>query len=252
MANKISAVIITKNEVAKISNCLQSLHTVTDDIIVIDSGSVDGTIQKAEHLGARVFETIWKGFGSTKNFGNLKAKYDWILSLDADEVLSTELRKELINLVPENGNIYAIDRKNIYLGKEIKFSGWSPDWVYRIFNKNEAQWNDNLVHEKLESQDDSKIIKLKGKLIHHSYLTLEDHKSKIERYASLRAQTWITKAKDPGFFKRYFGPSWKAFKSYILDLGFLDGKAGWRIANMNYYLVKRQFFYFDQLKSSNS
>ena len=252
MSIKISVVIITKNEIDRISNCLQNLHALTDDIIVVDSGSNDGTIEKARELGAQVINTSWKGYGATKNFGHWKAKYDWILSLDADELLSKELLKEIIELNPKPGRIYAIDRQNFYLGKAIKYSGWSPDWVLRIFNKNEVRWNENLVHEKLIILDNNHISKLKGKLLHHSYRSIEDHKTKIERYAILRAQTWIENGKGPGILKRFFGPGWKGFKSFILKKGFLDGSAGRTIAKMNIYLVKRQIFHFDKLKSTRS
>lgn len=252
MSIKISVVIITKNEIDRISKCLQSLQGLTDDIIVVDSGSDDGTVVKAEELGAKVFKTEWQGYGATKNFGHMKAKYDWILSIDADEVLSNELIKEIRALNPKSACTYALDRQNFYLGKAIKYSGWSPDWVFRIFNKNVVRWNDNLVHEKLIIPEDNKIIELKGKLLHYSYRSIEDHRAKIEKYAILRAQSWIDHGKRPGLLKRFIGPSWKGFKSYILKLGFLDGKAGWMISKMNIYLVKRQIFHFDKLKSSRT
>jgi glycosyltransferase involved in cell wall biosynthesis len=252
MSIKISVVIITKNEIDRISICLQSLHALTDDIIVVDSRSNDGTAEKAKELGAQVFDTSWQGYGPTKNFGHQKAKYDWILSLDADEALSKELLEEISEMKLNPGCIYAIDRQNFYLGKAIKYSGWSPDWVLRIFNKNEVKWNENLVHEKLILPERNHIIKLKGKLFHNSYRSLEDHRTKIEKYAILRAQTWIANAKSPGIPKRFLGPIWKGFKSFILKLGFLDGKAGWTIAKMNIYLVKRQIYHFDNLKSPRS
>ena len=249
MANNISVVIITKNEIDRITACIQSIHTLTDDIIVVDSGSTDGTVEKARELGAVVIDTKWKGYGPTKNYGFSKAKYDWVLSLDADEKVSKQLLDEIKSLDLTPKTVYAINRQNFYLDKAIKHSGWSPDWVFRIFNKQTVQWNDSLVHEKLIIPAGYNTIKLQGKLLHHSYRSIKDHKAKIEKYAALRAQIWIDKGKAPGIWKRNLGPIWKSFKSYILNLGVLDGKAGWTIARMNFYLVRRQIFHYDKLKS---
>ncbi len=252
MSIKISAVIITKNEVDRIGECIQSLHPLTDDIIVIDSGSTDGTIKKVKELGVDVFETDWKGYGPTKNFGHIKAKNDWIISLDADESLSEELIDELKNLNLTSGCVYAINRQNYYLGKNIKYSGWNPDWVYRVFDKKEVKWNDNPVHEKLTLTNQTKVIKLKHKLIHHSYRSIHDHMAKVEKYAALRAQIWLDNGIRPSLLKRWLGPLFKGFKSYILKLGFLDGDEGWIIAKMNVHLIKRQLSYYDKLKKPES
>ena len=252
MSVKISAVIISKNEVDRIGDCIQSLKALTDDIIVVDSGSTDGTQEKARSLGATVVETGWIGYGANKNFGHTKTQNDWILSIDADESLSAELVEEIQSTSSKQGIVYAIDRQNYYLGKRINYSGWSPDWVQRIFNKNEVKWNENLVHEKLVLSENVKVLRLKHKLIHNSYRSKEDHMAKIEKYASLRAQMWIDKNKTPNVFKRWLGPSFKAFKSYILKLGILDGGAGWNIAKMNAHLVKRQIYHFDKIKNSRS
>ena len=166
MSIKISAVIISRNEVDRIGDCIQSLQALTDDIVVVDSGSTDGTQDKARDLGANVFEIGWNGYGANKNFGHTKTQNDWILSIDADESLSPKLVEEIQNTKLNSGNVYAIDRQNYYLGKKINHSGWSPDWVLRIFNKNEVKWNENLVHEKLVLSENVKVLRLKHKLIH--------------------------------------------------------------------------------------
>ena len=251
MSLDISAVIITKNEIDRINKCIQSLLLLTDDIIVIDSGSTDGTVKKAKELGAQVYESEWMGYGPTKNFGHSKAKHDWIISIDADESLSPELCAEIKATKLDSDHVYAIDRQNFYLGKKIKHSGWSPDWVYRIFDKNKVKWNDNLVHEKLIIPSDLKVEKLKYNLLHDSYRSIEDHKTKVEKYAALRAQIWMDSQNHPSLLKRVLGPFFKGFKSYILKLGFLDGKEGWTIAKMNSHLVKRQIYYFDRLIKPN-
>jgi len=249
MSIQLSAVVITKNEVDRIGECIKGLLLVTDDIVIVDSGSTDGTIEKAKELGANVFETEWLGYGPTKNLGHTKAKYDWILSIDSDEFLTEQLASEIEKLNLESNHVYAINRQNYYLGKKINYSGWSPDWVYRIFNRNEVQWNDSLVHEKLIIPNNFQIKRLKHKLSHHSYRSIEDHEAKVEKYAQLRARIWKERKKYPNIFKRWFGPFFKGFKSYILKLGFLDGGAGWAIAKMNVHLVRRQLYHFDKLQN---
>lgn len=252
MSTNISAVIITNNEVDRISKCIQSLLPLTDDIVVVDSGSTDGTIKLAEDLGASVYKKEWMGYGQNKNFGNSKAKNDWIISLDADEYLSFELIREIKSLKLQDHAVYKINRQNYYLGKMINYSGWSPDWVYRLFNRNEVEWNKSLVHEKLILPDNIKVVSLENKLHHHSYRSLEDHKQKIEKYAELRAKIWLDNHNRLPLSKRLFGPFFKGFKSYVLKLGLLDGKEGWTIAKMNSILVRRQIYYFDKLKSVQS
>lgn len=244
----ISAVIISKNEVDRIGDCIESLKTLTDDIIVMDSGSTDGTQELCKSLGAQLINTEWKGYGPTKNEGNKKAKYDWILSIDADERLTDNLATEISALQLDSDMVYSINRQNFYLGTQINHSGWSPDWVPRIFDRNRVKWNDNLVHEKLMIPKTMKTVRLQARMIHHSYRSIQDHKDKIENYAALRAKIWLEKGKHPNPIKRFFGPFFKGFKSYILKLGFLDGKAGWMIARMNSHLVKRQIHHFDNFK----
>ncbi len=246
---KVSAVILSKNEADRISRCIRSLIDVVDEVILVDSGSTDGTIDIARALGAKVITTEWRGYGQTKNFGHSQTKNDWILSLDSDEWLTENLAAEIKVLQLEAKRVYAFNRSNIYMGKEIRYSGWSPDWVPRLFNKNEVTWNDNLVHEKLIIPQDHKIQKLSGKLVHDSYRSVDDHKAKTDIYARLKANSWIEKGVSPSFMKRYFGSGFKAFHSYVIKAGFLDGKEGRIIAKMNAYLVTMQVEYYDQLKS---
>ncbi|MFT4534818.1 MAG: glycosyltransferase involved in cell wall biosynthesis [Saprospiraceae bacterium] len=246
---KISAVILSKNEADRIGRCITSLINIVDEVMVVDSGSRDDTIKIAKSIGAKVISTEWKGFGETKNFGHHQAKNDWILSLDSDEWLSEELANEIMALKKTEKQVYSIDRSNRYMGKEIRYSGWSPDWVPRLFNRNEVKWNNSLVHEKLIIPKNYAVHRMSGKLMHDSYRSMEDHKAKTVRYAMLKAQSWIEVGKSPSFLKRYFGSSFKAFHSYVIKAGFLDGKEGMIIAKMNAYLVKMQVEYYDELKS---
>jgi glycosyltransferase involved in cell wall biosynthesis len=244
----ISAVILSKNEEDRITRCIESVSDLVDEVIVVDSGSTDRTVEIARSLGAIVYAIEWKGFGNSKNFGNEKASNNWILSIDSDEWLSNELIEEIRSIPLQEKCIYAMDRSNIYLGKTIRHSGWSSDWVLRLFHKSDVYWNDNLVHEKLTFTNEYSINKLTGKLMHDSYRSVEDHQSKIEKYAMLKAESWIKKGNPPSILKRYFGSFFKGFHSYIIKLGFLDGKEGLIIAKMNVYLVRKQIAYYDSLK----
>ena len=246
---KISAIILSKNEADRIGRCINSLLNIVDEVIVVDSGSTDDTIKIAKSLGVKVICTEWKGYGKTKNFGHHQAQNDWILSLDSDEWLSEKLANEIMALKKMDKLVYSLNRSNIYMGKEIQHSGWSPDWVLRLFNKTNVKWNTSLVHEKLIIPHDFTIQKLYGKLMHDSYRSIEDHKTKTDKYAMLKARSWIEAGKSPSSLKRYFGSSFKAFHSYVIKGGFLDGKEGRMIAKMNAYLVEKQVECFDQLKS---
>lgn len=246
----LSAVIITKNEADRIGRCIQSLEGLASDVVVVDSGSSDDTIKIAKELGARVIETEWLGYGPTKNFGNAHAKHDWILSIDSDEYVTDDLKTEILRLNLSEPEVYTIDRQNYYLGQKIKHSGWSPDWVQRIFHKESVEWNDSLVHERLLIPTDHKVLKIKGKLNHDSYRSKEDHISKIDKYARLKAESWVKNGKSPSSMKRLMGGTFKAFQSYVLKLGFLDGSAGLELARMNHYLVKKQLDWYENLKSN--
>lgn len=242
-----SVVIIAKNEEDRITACIESAKCVSDDIIVIISGSTDNTESIVKSLGAKLIQSDWKGFGPTKNLGHQYAKHEWILSMDSDEVISEGLIDSITNLDPKNDTVYSMNRLNIYLNKPIKHSGWYPDRVYRLFPKSSIEWNDNIVHEKLIIPDSYKTINLVGDLLHYSYRSLQDHKEKIEKYAELKARKWHDSGKRINIIKRMFGPLFKAIKSYVFRLGLLDGSQGLTIAKMNYRLIKRTIYYYDQI-----
>lgn len=236
-----SAVIITKNEVENIEPCLKALTKITNDIVVIDGDSTDGTVALCEQYGARVFKNEWLGYAATKNLGNTKAHNDWILSIDADEVLSEELIRSIQTLMPLENNVYALDRISSLYGKWIHYSGWYPDWKPRFFNRNQVQWQGDYVHETLNIPKNIKVKKLKGKLWHYTYKNEEDHKNRLERYAQLAAAEMYAKGKKPTFIKRIFSPLARFFKHFILQKGFLDGKSGWIIAKENARMVSKKY-----------
>jgi len=234
---KISAVIITKNEATNIARCLESLQKVVAEVIVIDAYSTDNTVKIAQSLGAIVVETEWLGYSQNKNYGNQLAKNDWILSIDADEVLSAELSKTIQNLRLKENTVYSINRLNNYCGQWIKHSNWHPDWNSRLFNKKQVSWKGDFVHEKLTIPTTMKTVRLEGLLYHYSYQNSADHWERIEKYAQLSAQQLFQDGKKATFIKLWLSPIARFLRTYFLKRGFLDGRAGWIISIRNAYLA---------------
>ena len=236
-----SAVLITKNEATTIAEVLRPLRALTDDIVVIDSQSTDGTIAICEAQGARVIQYEWQGYSATKNFGHSQAKYDWILSVDADEVLSDELISSLKNIQLKDKTVYSLDRITDLYGTWIRHSGWYPDWKIRLFQRDFVYWEGDFVHETLYMPSDFEVVRLEGKFYHYSYKNAEDHFQRIEKYALLAAEEMYKNGKKASFVKLYLSPVARFLKTLILQGGFLDGKAGWIIAWRNGYLVWRKY-----------
>lgn len=238
---KFSTVIITKNEADNIERTIRAVQQVCEDIVVVDSGSTDDTISICRRLGVRVFEYEWKGYSANKNFGAAQAQFDWILSIDADEVLSAALIQTLQNLHPQQETVYAIDILTNYCGQWIRHSGWYPCWRTRLYHRQEVRWNDDLAHEGLLIPTHFKEKRLQGIVEHYSYKSYADHDERIERYAQLSAKNLYLQKKKPSWVKLYLGPPFRFFRTLVLKLGFLDGKAGWIISRKDAYLVYRKY-----------
>jgi len=246
---KISAVIITKNEEKNIARCLQSLNSVVNEIVVIDAYSTDKTVGIVEETGARVIQKEWEGYSQNKNFGNNLAENDWILSIDADEVLSPVLITSIQELTLENSKVYSFNRLNNYCGQWIKYSNWYPDWKIRLFNKKQVTWAGDFVHEKLTFTKNTTVVRLKGLLYHYSYQNSEDHWQRIEKYAQLSAQQLFQDGKKATFVKLWLSPIARFVKTYFFKKGFLDGKAGWIISLRNAYLVNRKYRLLQEMQT---
>ncbi len=247
---QISAVIITKNEATNIARCLQSIRDVVDEILVIDAFSTDDTIKIAKELGAKVVQKKWIGYSQNKNYGNQLAKHNWILSIDADEVLSPKLIASIQALKLEAQHVYAINRLNNYCGQWIKHCSWHPDWNIRLFHKSKAQWKGDFVHERLNFPTTIKIIRLEGLLYHYSYQNSVDHWNRIEKYAKLSAQQLYSEGKKATFIKLWLAPIARFLRTYFLKMGFLDGKAGWTISVRTGYLVRKKYKLLKELSDS--
>jgi len=229
--NKISVVIITRNEERNIKRCLDSIVNVADEIIVIDSFSTDSTRKICNDYPVNFIETEWKGYSGSKNFGNHKTSHNFILSLDADEVLSEELIKSL-SKEKEKGlaGTYSFNRLTNYCGAWIKHSGWYPDEKIRIFPKEHTKWIGEYVHEELSFSKSLINTHLKGDLYHYSYSNAKEHRERADKYSVLTAQKMNKMNKKASFIKPYLSAFARFISMYIIKLGFLDGIAGLKIA----------------------
>ena len=224
---QISATIITFNEEAKIAEAIKSV-AFADEILVVDSESTDKTREIAEALGAKVIVQKWLGFAKQKQFAVENAAHDWILSLDADEKISVELKNEILNLDPQ-ADAYKLPRLSFYLNQPIRHGGWYPNWQIRFFNRNKARWKDVLIHESVEVS--GKIEKLKGDILHYSVEDMTHHHRMIgERYAPLAARQMFERGRKTTKLKIYTAGLTTFLQTYILKAGFLDGFAGFCIA----------------------
>ncbi|MFA6923234.1 MAG: glycosyltransferase family 2 protein [Bacteroidales bacterium] len=237
-----SIVIITLNEERNIERCLNSVKDISDDIIVVDSYSNDKTKEICKKYDVNFIEYDWKGYSETKNYGNSIAKYDWILSIDADEVVSEKLKKSLLNVDLNSGfDGFYLKRLNNYCGKWIKHSGWYPDRKIRLWNKNKAKW-EGEVHEKIVLEKQSEIGCLKGNLLHYSYYTIKEHIKRIEKYSDMSAQEYFKKGKKSNIFKIYVAPVFKFILNYFIRLGFLDGYYGFIICKLTAYTTFLKYY----------
>lgn len=223
MANKLSIVIITKNEEKFIFDALKSA-IFADEVVILDSGSEDQTCNIAKKIGARVEQQAWLGFGAQKNKAVELADNDWVFVLDADERITPELRDEIISTLKNpQFDGYRIARLNNFFGKYIKTCGLYPDYSIRLFNKNKGKFNDVAVHESV--QINGRVLSLKNHMIHLAYENIDEFKVKQKRYASLSH-------KKRNRLKALISPVWTFFKLYFIKLGFLDGWRGFTIAKL--------------------
>jgi glycosyltransferase involved in cell wall biosynthesis len=227
----LSVIIITKNESAHIGSCLQSVLWA-DEIIVLDSGSEDDTVEICKRYTDGVFVTDWPGFGIQKQRALDKARGDWVLSIDADEVVSTELRMEIEKaLQREQVNGYVIPRLSSYCGKQIRHGGWYPDYVLRLFRRHAGYFTESVVHERVVVQGD--IGKLTPPLLHDAFVSLEEVLHKVNSYSSLGAEMLYQKGVNSSISKAIFKAIWVFIRTYWLKAAFLDGRQGLMLSISN-------------------
>jgi len=229
----LSVIVITHNEQANIGDCLKCLD-FADEIIVVDSGSSDHTADLARACGAQVHVTEdWPGFGPQKNRALLLAKGQWVLSLDADERVNEALRDEILAAIRSDNKpaAYRIPRRSSYCGQFMQHSGWSPDYVVRLFRRGSAKFSVDLVHEKLVVQ--GKVGTLKAPLLHLSFPDFESVLDKANRYSTAGAQAMRLKGKSASLFGAIGHGLWAFFRTYVVRRGFLDGQLGLALAISN-------------------
>ena len=228
---KISATIITFNEERNVARVIESLRCC-DEVVVVDSGSSDRTVEIATKLGARVIETNWRGYAGQKNFAAERAENDWILSLDADESLSEALEADIWQL-KKNGprfEAYSMPRLAQYLGRWILHSGWYPDRKVRLYDRRRARWVGDFVHESV--QVDGSIGHINSTVLHFTCDSLSEHLRTMDRYTTLAAEEIVARGRQVGWSDLLLDPAWTFTRSYVVKRGFLDGAEGLAIAWM--------------------
>lgn len=231
MSLGLSVILITKNEAANIRDCLRAVSWA-DEIIVVDSGSTDGTPQIAKEMGALVYSHDWPGFGPQKNRALAYASKDWVFSIDADERVTPEQHAELERAMQEGGaDGYFCPRLSQFCGTFIWHSGWYPDYVLRLFKRGNGRFSDSLVHESIILE--GRAEKLKIPLLHYSYLTMDDVERKVEHYSNAAAQQMFEEGKRASWMRAALSGGWAFIRTYIVRFGVLDGGAGLQIALMN-------------------
>ena len=235
----LSVGLITYNEERRLGRTLESIKNIADEIIIVDSNSTDNTVEIAKEYGAKLYVENWKGYGLQKNSVIEKCTKDWILLIDADEVISSDLSKKILEVIKEGKEeLYDINFTSVCFGKKIKHGGWSGSYRIRLFKNGIGKYNDNVVHESFETKG------IKGKLaeeiFHYSYEDLSDYLSKFNRYTSEGAKEYHKRGKKANFFGIVINPIFKFIRMYFFRLGFLDGVEGLLLAilSSNYTMVK--------------
>ena len=208
---------------------MEALKGFADEVVVVDSGSTDRTLEIAKSYGARVFVEEWKGYGAQKQSAFEKTTGDWVLFLDADEVPSDELKTAVVEVLKNpTAEGYLIKRRAVYLGKPLRFV-WANEWLLRLVKRSANPRWVGSIHETLEVE--GRVEKLKrGEILHHTYRDLYDHYRKSLLYAKLSAEDYFKRGKKPSWFKQFFNPLWAFFKVFFLKGGFLEGYRGFLIA----------------------
>jgi len=228
---KITATIITFNEERNIARAIESLRCC-DEILIVDSGSTDRTTELAENLGARVIEANWRGYAGQKNWAADQASNDWVLSLDADEALSEALEAEIWSLKKAGPAYdgYTMPRLARYMGRWILHSGWYPDRKLRLYDRRQAKWVGDFVHESVAVS--GRTGHLQSNLLHFTCESLAEHIKTMDRYTTLAAQELAARRIKVPLSRVLFAPAWSFLQSYFLNRGFLDGPEGLTISYM--------------------
>jgi glycosyltransferase involved in cell wall biosynthesis len=236
---QLSAVIITYNEERNIARCLDSLKDLADEIVVVDSYSTDATVAICSSSGAKVFQSKFEGHIQQKNYAVEKASFAYILSLDADEVLSEELRRSIAAAKSAwNYDGYEMNRLTNYCGSWIKHGGWYPDRKLRLFDKRKGKWTGVNPHDRYTLNDaQAPVGELSGDILHYSYYSISDHLKQVDYFTEISARVLFEQRRKVSLARLIIAPGFRFFRDYVLKFGFLDGYNGFVVCKISSYAV---------------
>lgn len=251
--NKLSAIIITKNEERNIGRCIDSLRGVADEIVVVDSGSADKTEQICKENGVIFQYHEWAGFSGQKNYAETLATGDWVLSIDADEALSPALQAEVAELKKSapGGVVYRMKRLTNFGGSWIRHCGWYPDAKIRIWPRGTAHWAGE-IHETIAFDGSPRVVTLKGDLLHYSYYSIAELAARQPKYYTLGAQEALAKGKSCSWAALLGKTAWTFLRDYVIKGGFLDGYAGYLVCRMNAHYTFMKYATLRELTQKQS
>lgn len=247
----LSVIVIALNQEANIPDCLASV-SFADEIVVVDTGSTDRTVELARAGGARVLATTWRGFAGTKNFALDQARGDWVFSLDTDERVSETLKEEILAVVRSDGPLtgYRAPRKNYFGGRWVRRLGWYPDYVLRLWRRGRGRFRDREVHEEVEVAGPVGV--LQNPLDHYSYRNLEEYAARQDRYARLAAAEMAKRGRRPRPGELWWRPFLAFLKLYVLKQGFLEGSLGLALAKAGSRYNYLKYHYLRELSQGKS
>jgi glycosyltransferase involved in cell wall biosynthesis len=237
---KLTVTVITRDEASNIGAALDTVAWA-DEVLVVDSGSTDDTVAIARERGARVVVREWPGFSAQKNFAAAEASNDWVLSVDADERVTTDLAAEIRSLLAAEpaARAYSVPRVSCYLGRWIRTTDWYPDRQARLYNRRAARWTGDYVHERLAV--DGPQAALGGELQHHPYLDISHHLRTMDRYTTLAASQMLAQGRRAGAAGLLARPLGAFLRNYVLHGGWRDGGVGLTVSILNSYYVFLKF-----------
>lgn len=241
-------VVITLNEAENIERCLRSAQEVADEMLVVDSGSTDGTQELAEALGARVEYHPFEGYAQQRRLANKQAKHDCILAIDADEVLDDELRASVLS-VKQNWqhNAYELNRLTHYCGRWIRHGAWFPDRKIRLFDRRMGKWLGTNLHESWAPSKDTSLGKLEGLLLHYSYNSVNQHVAQANKFSGLLAEELFARGKRASLLRAHVSGRLRFIRDYLLKGGFRDGAEGYLIARISAHASFLKYAKLNQL-----
>ena len=241
--HKLTVIVPCKNEEANIGACIGSFQEIADEIIIADSGSTDRTLEIVKRIGGcKIIEREYRTSGDFKNWAIPQAAHEWILLVDADERITPTLSNEINRLLTQGPDKdgYWIYRANHFMGHRIRYGGWNNDCVLRLFRRDLSRYEGPSDHGEVHISS-GRVGKLKNRMTHYSYWSYDDLFRKFHRYTTLQAKQWDEAGKRTNYFQMVWRPSWRFFRDYFLQLGFLDGKIGLQLAMIGaFYTFTKQ------------